>query len=58
MLRSVLCSAVGLDSKERSADYIKPYRGDEKQLAESLKSIHTACSQLLPHLIDRQRMAG
>ncbi len=54
----VLCSAIGLETLERSSDYIALYRGDEKALVESFTRIQSACSRMLPVVMDRtQRRA-
>lgn len=43
----VVCSAVGLDAKDASTDYIHLYQGDKGKLAESLHHIRTVAGEIL-----------
>lgn len=47
----VVCETMGLSTRSRSTDYIHLYGGDEKKLAESLKSIQQTSAFILSALI-------
>lgn len=44
---TVVCSAFGVDSTERSSDYISLYRGTTETLGESLKFIQKTAQQII-----------
>ena len=46
----VVCRACGIDSKERSADYIQLYRGDTSVLEESLTFIQKTAAKIIAGL--------
>jgi hypothetical protein len=47
----VVSSVIGLSSRSRSADYISLWGGDDKKLADSLKSIQQTSAFILSALI-------
>ena len=47
----VVCQACGLDSTERSRDYIQLYRGDTETLNESLDRIQKTSARIIQSLV-------
>lgn len=50
----VVCTAVGLDAKASSTDYIHLYQGDSAKLAESLHHIRSVASEILAAITPKQ----
>lgn len=50
----VVCTAVGLDAKASSTDYIHLYQGDSEKLAESLQFIRGVASEILNAITPKQ----
>ncbi len=48
----VVCTGIGLDARECSADYIQLFRGNKKMLVESLQFIREVSREILNHLLN------
>jgi N-terminal domain of anti-restriction factor ArdC len=54
----VVCSAIGLDARQTSSDYIQLYRGDKATLLESLQFIRNVAQDILSAIDPKPREAS